>query len=122
MAVITFHETIHYIFSALPCNFFILMRTCSHCFFPKRLNSMRSLENKEHYKKHWTGYLFHIVMDLFNALPVNSCVNTVWHEKIEEALFSVDPTDAPVDWLDIDHVICVYCRSIRSRQLRVTSE
>jgi hypothetical protein len=31
---------------------------------------------------------------------------------IEEAVFSVDPTDAPIDWLDSDPVICVYCRSM----------
>jgi hypothetical protein len=29
-----------------------------------------------------------------------------------EAVFSVDPTDAPTDWLDSDHVICVYYRSM----------
>jgi hypothetical protein len=27
-------------------------------------------------------------------------------------VFSVDPTDSPIDWLDSDHVICVYCRSV----------
>jgi hypothetical protein len=27
-------------------------------------------------------------------------------------VFSVDPTDPPIDWLDSDHVICVYCRSM----------
>jgi hypothetical protein len=27
-------------------------------------------------------------------------------------VFSVDPTDAPIDWLDNDHVIFVYCRSM----------
>jgi hypothetical protein len=47
---------------------------------------------------------------LFNALPGNSSVNTVQHATIEEAVFSVDPTDAPIDWLDTDHAICVYCR------------
>jgi hypothetical protein len=40
----------------------------------------------------------HIVTDLINALPGNSSVNTV-------KLFSVDPTDAPTDWLDSDPVI-----------------
>jgi hypothetical protein len=53
-----------------------------------------------------------IVMDLINALPGNSSVNTVQHATIEEAVFSVDPTDAPIDWLDNDHVICVYCSSM----------
>jgi hypothetical protein len=53
-----------------------------------------------------------IVTDLINALPVNSSVNTVQRAKIEEPLFSVDPTDAPIDWLDSDHVMCVYCRSM----------
>jgi hypothetical protein len=63
-----------------------------------------------------------IVMDLVNAFPGSSSVKTVQHATIEEAVFSVDSTDAPIDWLDSDHVICVYCRSmsIRSRQLRVT--
>jgi hypothetical protein len=44
-------------------------------------------------------------------------------------VFSVDPTDAPVDWLDSDHVICVYCGSIsvsqlynERRELKVQSE
>jgi hypothetical protein len=71
-----------------------------------------------------------IVTDLINVLPGNSSVNTVQHATIEEAIFSVDPTDEPIDWLDSDHVICVYCRSmpvrgyisksdrIRLRQLR----
>jgi hypothetical protein len=52
------------------------------------------------------------VMELSNALPGNSSVNTVQHATIEEAVFSVDPTDAPIDWLDSDHVICAYCRSM----------
>jgi hypothetical protein len=37
-------------------------------------------------------------------------IETTWH-------FSVDPTDAPVDWLDSDQVIYVYCRSISVPQL-----
>jgi hypothetical protein len=52
-----------------------------------------------------------IVTDLINALPGNSSVNTVQHATVEDAVFSVDPTDAPVDWLDSDH-ICVYCKSM----------
>jgi hypothetical protein len=52
------------------------------------------------------------VMDLFNAFPGNSSVNMVQHATIEEAVFSVDPTDASIDWLDSDQVICVYCRSM----------
>jgi hypothetical protein len=52
----------------------------------------------------------HNVMDLINALSGNSSVNTVQHATIEEVVFSVDPTDAPIDWLDSDHVICVYGR------------
>jgi hypothetical protein len=31
---------------------------------------------------------------------------------VAEAVFSVEPTDAPIDWLDSGHVICVYCRSM----------
>jgi hypothetical protein len=53
-----------------------------------------------------------IVTDLINALPGSSSVNTVEHATVEEAVFSVDLTDAPVDWLDSNHVICVYCRSM----------
>jgi hypothetical protein len=73
-------------------------------------------------------------MDLINLLPVNSSVNTVQY-VIEEAVFSasavtshdsgqrprdvfsVDPTNVPTDWLDNDHVICVYCRSMSILQL-----
>jgi hypothetical protein len=36
----------------------------------------------------------------------------VQHAAIEEAVFSVDPTDARIDCQDIDHVIGVYCRSM----------
>jgi hypothetical protein len=35
-------------------------------------------------------------------LPDNSSVNTVRHATIEETVFSVDPTDAPNDWLEDD--------------------
>jgi hypothetical protein len=61
-------------------------------------------------------------------------LNTEHHATIEEAVLSVDPTDAPIYWLDSDHVTCVYCRSmsvprllynsdrIRSGKLRVTNE
>jgi hypothetical protein len=45
-------------------------------------------------------------------LPGNSSVNTVQHATREEAVFSVDQTDAPIDWLDSDDVIRVYCRSM----------
>jgi hypothetical protein len=74
----------------------------------------------------------YIGMDLINALPGNSSVNTVQHATIEEAVFSADLADAPIDWLDGNNVIRVHYRSmsvpwlykserIRSRQLRVTS-
>jgi hypothetical protein len=53
-----------------------------------------------------------IAMNLMNALPGNSSVNTVQHATIEEAVFSEDWTDVPIDWLDSDHVACVYCRSM----------
>jgi hypothetical protein len=52
----------------------------------------------------------HNVTDLVNALPGNSSINTVQHATTEKAVFSVDLTDAPTDWLDSNHVICVYCR------------
>jgi hypothetical protein len=51
-------------------------------------------------------------MDLINALPGNSFVKTVKHATTGKAVFSVHPTDVPIDWLDSDHVICVYCRSM----------
>jgi hypothetical protein len=35
-------------------------------------------------------------MDLINVFLGNSFVNTVQHATIEEAVFSVDPTDAPI--------------------------
>jgi hypothetical protein len=44
-------------------------------------------------------------------MPSNSFVNTIQHAKIEEAVFSVDPTEAPIDWLDNDHVRCASCDS-----------
>jgi hypothetical protein len=76
-----------------------------------------------------------IVTDLVKAFPGNSSVKMVHHATIEEAVFSVGPTDAPLYWLDSDHVIYVYCRSMpvprlykyavrvtsRSRQLRVVT-
>jgi hypothetical protein len=49
---------------------------------------------------------------LINALTGNSSVNTVQHATIEGAVFSVGPTDAPIDGLNTDHVICVYCKSM----------
>jgi hypothetical protein len=47
----------------------------------------------------------HIVTGLINTLQGNSSVNTVQHATIEEAVFSVDLTNVPIDWLDSDHVI-----------------
>jgi hypothetical protein len=52
------------------------------------------------------------VTDLINELPGKSSVNTAQLATIKEAVFSVDPTDTPIDWLDSDHVIYVYCRSM----------
>jgi hypothetical protein len=75
-----------------------------------------------------------IVTDLINAMPGNRSVNTVQHATIVKAVFSVDPTDAPIDLLDSDHVYVFTVRPcpfrgyinksdrIRSGQLRVTSE
>jgi hypothetical protein len=60
-------------------------------------------------KKKKKDLSYYIVTDLINALPGTSSVNTVKHATKEETVFSVDPTDAPIDWLDSDHVICVYC-------------
>jgi hypothetical protein len=53
----------------------------------------------------------YIVMDWINPFPGNSSVNMVQHAIIEEAVFSVDLTKVPIDWLGGSHVICVYCRS-----------
>jgi hypothetical protein len=53
-----------------------------------------------------------IVTDLINVLPGNGSVNTVQHATIEEAVFYVDLTNAPIDWLGSNHVICVYYRSM----------
>jgi hypothetical protein len=55
-----------------------------------------------------------IVTYLISALSGNSSVNMVQHATTEEAVFSVDPTDEPIDWLDSDHVICVYSIHVRS--------
>jgi hypothetical protein len=54
----------------------------------------------------------HIIVDLINALPGNCSENTIQHATIEEAVFSVYPTDAPIDWLDSDHVIYGCCRAM----------
>jgi hypothetical protein len=37
------------------------------------------------------------------------CIKTVQHATVEEVMFSVDPTDAPIHWLDSDHMIGVSC-------------
>jgi hypothetical protein len=50
-------------------------------------------------------------MELINALLGKSSVNTVQY-AMDEAVVSLDLTDAPTDWLDSDHVKCVYCRSL----------
>jgi hypothetical protein len=52
---------------------------------------------------------------LINALPGNSSVNTVQEATIEKVVFSVDPTDAPIDWLKSDQVTCVFCDACPSR-------
>jgi hypothetical protein len=44
-------------------------------------------------------------MAMVNALPGNSSVNMAQHATIEKAVFSVDLTDVPTDWLDRDHVM-----------------
>jgi hypothetical protein len=53
-----------------------------------------------------------IVTDLISALPGNSSVNTAQPATIEEAVFSADPTYTPIDCVDSDHVIRIYCRSM----------
>jgi hypothetical protein len=54
----------------------------------------------------------YIVTDLINALRGNSSVKTLQRATINDAVFSVDPVYAPIDRLNSDHVICVYCRSM----------
>jgi hypothetical protein len=44
------------------------------------------------------------------VLSVDSSVITVQHATVEEAVFSADPTDVPIDWMDSDHIICAYCK------------
>jgi hypothetical protein len=51
------------------------------------------------------------------VLPCNSSVNTVQHTTVEESVFSIDPTDEAIDWLDSDHVICVYSMSMSDLRL-----
>jgi hypothetical protein len=53
-----------------------------------------------------------IVTDLMNAMPGNSSVKMVQYATIKEAELSVDMTDAPIEWLVNDHVICICCRSM----------
>jgi rhodanese-related sulfurtransferase len=67
------------------------------------------------------GLMVDTVTDLVKALPDNSSVNTAQHATIEEAVFSVDLTDVPIDWLDSDHVICVYCRSMHDNSFRAVT-
>jgi hypothetical protein len=56
--------------------------------------------------------MHYILTDLNNMLPGNSSLNMVQHATIEEAVFSVDPTNVQIHWLDCDHMICVHCRSM----------
>jgi hypothetical protein len=46
-------------------------------------------------------------MDLINALPGNTSVNMLQQATIAETVFSIDLTNAPIDWLDINHVTCL---------------
>jgi hypothetical protein len=58
-------------------------------------------------------YYMYNAVGLISALPDNTSGNTVQHATVEEAVFSVDPTDAPIDWLDSGHVTCVSCDACR---------
>jgi hypothetical protein len=51
-------------------------------------------------------------MDLINTLPGMNSVNTAQHATIVEAVFTIDPTDPPVDWLNSNYVICIYYQSM----------
>jgi hypothetical protein len=79
--------------------------------------ALTSVHKKFYFCAQSTVTVIDIVTDLINALLGNSSVNTVQHSTIEEAMFSVDRIDAPIDWLDIDHVVCVYCRSMSVQRL-----
>jgi hypothetical protein len=96
--------------------------------FTKAYHGLYSEPDESTQHRNTQYFLYYIVTDLINALPGNISVNTIQQATIEEAVFSVDPTDTPIGWMDSDHVICVYCRSmsvprlyksvrIRSRQL-----
>jgi hypothetical protein len=67
----------------------------------------------------FSKFNLNIIMDLITALSANSYVNKVQQATIREAVFSVDPTEALLDGLDSDHVICVYCRSISVPRLSI---
>jgi hypothetical protein len=54
-------------------------------------------------------YITYNVTDLINALLDSSSVNTVQHATVKGAVFSVDPTEGPIDWLDSGYVTCVSC-------------
>jgi hypothetical protein len=86
--------------------------------------------NKEEEEEEEEEEAVDIVMDLISALLGNSLVSVVQHTTIEEVVFSVstvtshssgwrpcdvfyvDLTSMPIDLLDSDHAICVYCRSM----------
>jgi hypothetical protein len=72
----------------------------------------------------------YVHMHLHNVLGINvTCCNgldqRVARQQLcehgpnaaKEAVFSGDPTDAPIDWLDNDHVTYVYCRSMSIKRL-----
>jgi hypothetical protein len=65
----------------------------------------------------------YIATGFSNTLLGNSYVNTVPHATIDEVVFSVEPTDAPIDWLDSDHVTYVSCdaRPFRGNITRAVS-
>jgi hypothetical protein len=44
-------------------------------------------------------------------LPCNGYFNSVFQTTCDN-MYSVNPTNAPIHWLDSDHVICVCCRSM----------
>jgi hypothetical protein len=53
-----------------------------------------------------------IVTDLINTLPGNSSISTVQQATLEEAVFSENPTEEPIDWLYNNPVLYVYCISM----------
>jgi hypothetical protein len=87
-------------------NKYVIISCCAYGILLGMSEGKRSIGRTRH---RWED---DIVTDLINALPGNSSVNTIQHATMEKAVLSVDLTDAPIDWLDSDHVKCDNCSSM----------